>query len=283
MARWAEKITLGKEEQQWKERKEEMTEVLNLNVDRSLFDYQLEPVADKSILITGGTTGIGRSTAILLASQGARVMIFGRHQNDLDEAMKDIRQAGGDVLGLTADVSDPEEIRRVFKEFDGQMDKLDILINNAALGYGSVTEGGYPEWEYILKTNLLGYMAMTREAVERMKPHGWGHIVNIGSMSAHVREKDSSVYVATKSGIQGFSEALRKEVNPLGIKVTLIEPGAVGTDMQAEYSPEEQRKQIEKMEMLRAEDIAACVLYTVTQPKRCDVVHLQIRPHLQAI
>jgi NADP-dependent 3-hydroxy acid dehydrogenase YdfG len=126
-------------------------------------------------------------------------------------------------------------------------------------------------------------MAMSHEAAERMKASGWGHIVNIGSMSADVREEDSSVYVATKAGIQGFSEALRKEVNPLGIKVTLIEPGAVGTDMQSQYSPEEQREKIEKMEMLRAEDIAACVLYTITQPKRCDVVALQIRPHLQSI
>jgi NADP-dependent 3-hydroxy acid dehydrogenase YdfG len=260
-----------------------MTEVLNLNLDQSLFNYQLEPVADKSILITGGTTGIGRAIAILLASQGAKVMIFGRHQDDLDEALKDIRATGGEVLGLTADVSDPEDIQRVFQEFDRQMEKLDILINNAALGYGPITDGGYPEWEYILKTNLLGYMAMTHEAVERMKANGWGHIVNIGSMSADVREKDSSVYVATKSGIQGFSEALRKEVNPLGIKVTLIEPGAVGTDMQSQYSPAEQRERIGKMKMLRAEDIAACVLYTITQPKRCDVVSLQIRPHLQEI
>jgi NADP-dependent 3-hydroxy acid dehydrogenase YdfG len=124
---------------------------------------------------------------------------------------------------------------------------------------------------------------MTHEAVKRMKANGWGHIVNIGSMSADVREKDSSVYVATKAGIQGFSEALRKEVNALGIKVTLIEPGAVGTDMQDQYSPEEQRERIEQMKMLRSEDIAACVLYTITQPKRCDVVTLQIRPHLQSI
>src|SRR5512145_2775975 len=138
-----------------------MNENLRLNIDSSLFNYQLEPVADKSILITGGTTGIGRATAILLASQGARVMIFGRHEQDLNEAMNDIRQAGGEVLGLTADVSDAEDIQRVFQEFDKQMDTLDILVNNAALGYGSIMEGGYPEWEYILKTNLLGYMAMT--------------------------------------------------------------------------------------------------------------------------
>jgi NADP-dependent 3-hydroxy acid dehydrogenase YdfG len=260
-----------------------MNNNLHLDLDSSLFDYQLEPVTDKSILITGGTTGIGRATAILLAAQGARVMIFGRHEQELNDAMNDIREAGGEVLGLTADVSDPEDVQRVFKEFDQQMERLDILVNNAALGYGSVMEGGYPEWEYILKTNLLGYMAMTNEAVERMKANGWGHIVNIGSMSADVREKDSSVYVATKAGIQGFSAALRKEVNPLGIKVTLIEPGAVGTDMQDQYSPEEQRQQIEEMKMMRAEDIAACVLYTITQPKRCDVVSLQIRPHLQSI
>ena len=259
-----------------------MTEGLNLNLDSSLFEYQPQSVTDKSILITGGTTGIGRSTAILMAAQGARVMIFGRHQQELKDAMKDIQAAGGEVMGLTADASDPDDIKRVFQEVDSQMGRLDILINNAALGYNSVMEGNYQEWQYIVKTNLLGYMAMAHEAIARMKEHGEGHIVNIGSMSADVREKDSSVYVATKAGIQGFSEALRKEVNPLGIKVTLIEPGAVGTDMQPQ-PPEEQRELIEKMEMLRAEDIAASILYTITQPKRCDVVNLQIRPHLQSI
>ena len=157
-----------------------MNNNLRLDLDSSLFDYQLEPVSDKSILITGGTTGIGRAIAILLAAQGARVMIFGRHEQELNDAMEDIRQAGGEVLGLTADVSDPEDVQRVFQEFDRQMDRLDILINNAALGYGSVMEGGYPEWEYILKTNLLGYMAMAHEAVERMKACGWVLIVNFG-------------------------------------------------------------------------------------------------------
>lgn len=259
-----------------------MTEVLKLNLDPALFDYQIESVAGKSVLITGGTTGIGRSTAILLAAQGARVMIFGRHEEELMDAMKDIQMVGGDVFGLTADTADLQDIQRVFKEVDREMDHLDVLINNAALGYKSVMEGEYADWQYILQTNLLGYMAIAHEAIERMKAHGGGHIVNIGSMSADQREKGSSVYVATKAGIQGFSEALRKEVNPLGIKVTLIEPGAVGTDMQPE-SPEEQRRLQEKMEMLKAEDIAACILYTLTQPKRCDVVSLQIRPHQQNI
>jgi NADP-dependent 3-hydroxy acid dehydrogenase YdfG len=260
-----------------------MNEGLNINLGRSLFDYQPESVNTKSVLITGGTTGIGRATAILLAAQGAQVMIFGRQEQELDDTMNDIRRAGGEVLGLTADTANPADIRRVFQEVDRQMGQLDILINNAALSYNSIMEGGYEDWQYIVNTNLLGYMAMSREAIERMKTSGWGHIVNVGSMSADVREKNSSVYVATKSGIEGFSEALRKEVNPLGIKVTLIEPGAVGTDMQDQYSPEEQRQKEEEMEMLKAEDIAACILYTITQPKRCDVVMMQIRPHLQSI
>lgn len=259
-----------------------MKEGMNAQLDTRLFDYELESVNGKNILITGGTTGIGRSTAILLAAQGAQVMIFGRHEQELQDARRDIQKTGGTVTGLTADVSDPKDIRRVFKEVDKHMGLLDILINNAALGYSSIMDGQYSDWEYIVSTNLLGYMSMAHEAIERMRAHGTGHIVNIGSMSAGVREKDSSVYVATKAGIQGFSEALRKEVNPLGIKVTLIEPGAVGTDMQPQ-SPEEQRQLQEKNEMLRSEDIAACVLYALTQPKRCDVVVVQIRPRMQSI
>jgi NADP-dependent 3-hydroxy acid dehydrogenase YdfG len=259
-----------------------MKEGIQSKPAHEFFNYEPENLNGKNILITGGTTGIGRSTAILLAAQGAQVMIFGRHEKELDDAMRDIKQTGGSVFGLTADTSNAEDIRSVFKEVDRQMGTLDILINNAALGYKSIMKGEYEDWSYIVNTNLLGYMAMAHEAIERMKANGHGHIINVGSMSADVREKDSSVYVATKAGIQGFSEALRKEVNPLGIKVSLIEPGAVGTDMQPQ-SPEEQRKLEEKLEMLKAEDIATCILYTLTQPKRCDVVMVQIRPHLQSI
>lgn len=101
-------------------------------------------------------------------------------------------------------------------------------------------------------------------------------------MSADVREENSSVYVATKSAIQGFSEALRKEVNPLGIKVSLIEPGAVDTDMQ-EDDPAEKKEQVKRFEMLKEEDVAWSILFCLAQPKRTDIVKLQIRPHLQLI
>ncbi|HEX8608967.1 MAG TPA: SDR family NAD(P)-dependent oxidoreductase, partial [Pedobacter sp.] len=128
----------------------------------------------------------------------------------------------------------------------------------------------------------MAYLACTHYAVKRMEAAGKGHVLNIGSMSADVREEGSSVYVATKAGIQGFSEALRKEVNPKNIKVTLIEPGAVDTDMQP-GSKADKDEQLDSLEMMPAEDIAMAVVFCLAQHERCDVVGMQIKPHMQLI
>jgi NAD(P)-dependent dehydrogenase (short-subunit alcohol dehydrogenase family) len=242
----------------------------------------LTQIAEKRVLITGGTTGIGRATALLLAAKGAHVLIFGRHENELNDTMRDLREAGRNVHGMTADASRIEDVRRVFKECDARLGRIDVLINNAALPAEGLASMKYEDWEYVVRSNLIGFMACAQEAIQRMKPRKSGHLIHVGSMSADVREKDSSVYVATKSAIQGFTEALRKEVNELGIKVSLIEPGSVGTDMQEE-TPAEQREKEGRGEMLTAEDIARCVEYCLVQPPRCDVVVVQIRPHLQPI
>lgn len=239
-------------------------------------------VSGKGVLISGGTTGIGRATALLLASEGAKVMILGRSPDELNDALRDLQTVSQACFGFNADVTNPRDIAKTFAEADQKLGSVDILINNAAVGAGGINEGSYEDWDYIVRTNLLGYIAMAHDAAQRMKRAGGGHIVNIGSMSAEVRDAGSSLYVATKSALQGWCESLRKELNPDGVKVTLIEPGAVGSDMQ-ESSPEEQREKIRKLEMLTAEDIAECVLYCVTQPKRCDLVGVQIRPHLQLI
>ncbi|MFC3199710.1 SDR family oxidoreductase [Parapedobacter deserti] len=251
---------------------------------KAIYEEKLiQPIRGKRILITGGTTGIGRAIAHLLAREN-QVMVVGRHQPEMDDTLNDFQRqypgGSGHLVGELCDLVNPQDIERVFSRFDEQFGQLDVLINNAGLAFNSVLEGSYDDWEYLLKTNLLSYLACSRYAIDRMRNSRGGHIVNVGSMSADVREKDSSVYVATKSGIQGFSESLRKEVNDLGIKVTLIEPGAVGTDMQPREGQEEQ---IENLEMLKAEDIAVAVYYCLSTPKRCDIVEMQIRPHQQQI
>ncbi|PST83768.1 oxidoreductase [Pedobacter yulinensis] len=246
-----------------------------------IYDY-LSSVKDKRILISGGTTGIGRATALMLHDLGARVMVIGRNQPQIDETLEEMDRSssGAQCFGVQADLAEEAGVQQALQAIDDQLGGLDILINNAALGYGSVMEGSYQDWQYIVNTNLLAYLAMSNGAISKMT--SGGHIVNIGSLSADVREKDSSVYVATKAGIQGFSEALRKEVNEKGIKVSLIEPGAVDTDMQ-EQPGDEKKEQIKNEEMLEAKDIAMAVVFCLCQPHRSEVIGLQIRPHLQII
>lgn len=249
----------------------------------NLSNYLGQNIDGKRIVITGGTTGIGKATAKLLASLGGIIFIFGRDTDDFNNAINAIKdQAKGEVYGITADVTQKEDIDLIWKKIDQTLGGIDILINNAALPANGIVEEEYENIKYILETNILGYISFTKEAVSRMKSQQEGHIVNIGSMSAETHEETGTVYVATKSAIRGFTAALRKEVNELGIKVSLIEPGAVTSDMQP-APKEEQREQIEKMEMLEAEDIAMSVLFCLSQPKRSDIVTLQVRPHLQVI
>jgi NAD(P)-dependent dehydrogenase (short-subunit alcohol dehydrogenase family) len=209
-------------------------------------------------------------------------MICGRHQSEIDEALSDA-PGPGQISGFTADLGSMADVLNLFREFDQRFGTIDVLINNAALGAGAAGEMSLEDIDYTLRTNLGGYVACAHEAVTRMRenPDG-GFIINIGSMSANVREKGSSVYVATKAGIQGFSEALRKEVSAEGITVTLIEPGATGSDMQPKT--ESRQRELEgRGEMLMAEDVAEAVLFCLAQPPRSSVVELRLRPLMQEI
>lgn len=239
-------------------------------------------IENKNVLVTGATTGIGRAIALYLKEQGAHVFIVGLTPEHLEDALQSIGHAGmgGSIDGMIADLSTGEGIKSVFEELDKRFETLDILVNNVGNPFQSVKEGTYEDWEYVVNTNVTSYLACARYALDRMLPRKAGHIVNIGSMSADSRGPDSSVYVATKSANQAFSESLRKEVNESGIKVTLIEPGKVGTDFHGMTVQEQEEKQ-ENLEMLKAEDIAAAVVYALSQPARCDVIEIKIRPHLE--
>jgi NADP-dependent 3-hydroxy acid dehydrogenase YdfG len=251
---------------------------------KQLSDYFGQNIKQKRIVITGGTTGIGKAIADLLISQGGHVFIFGRDPEDFQKAIDDIRGENPEceIYGTPADVTKKEDIQKIFEMIERDLGGIDILINNAAISANGITESSFEDFKYVIDTNITGYLAFAEKAVSIMKEQKSGHIINIGSMSAETKEPTSTVYVATKGAIRAFSTSLRKEVNPLGIKVSLIEPGSVTSDMQ-EDTKEEQKEKIDKMEMLEAEDIAISVLFCISQHKRCDIVTMQIRPHLQLI
>ena len=241
-----------------------------------------ELLKGKRTIITGGTTGVGRATAILLATKGCKVFICGRNEDHLEDAMREVRDRRGHIHGVSCDLATPNGIDRLFLAADEWLGGLDFAVLNAGLGaHGELAEMSHDECREVVAVNLTSYISCSLEAIKRMSKHG-GHVVMTGSMSAHVFDENAAVYVATKCGVRGFASCLRKEANPLGVKISLIEPGSIGTDM-VDESPEEQARMNREMLMLKAEDVAECIAFMLTRPKWCDVIQLQVRPHLQLI
>jgi 3-oxoacyl-[acyl-carrier protein] reductase len=236
-------------------------------------------LAGRKVLVTGGTTGIGRATAVLLASEGAKVFVCGRDPRHLDDALTRIREVGAGE-GISVDLAKRESIDQLFEAADDYFGKLDIAIINAAVPAEDLA--GTPEQDLYYQTavDFTAYLAVAKAALERMS--AGSDIVFIGSMSAVSREAGSSIYVAAKAGIEGFAEALREEVAERDIKIGLIEPGLTGADLQyPDHPPERQRRQIREDKMLRAEDIAASVHFMLSQPRRTAVSLMHVESRLE--
>lgn len=228
----------------------------------------------RKAVVTGGTTGIGRAIAVLLASYGAKVFVCGRTTKHLKEALKHLR-AVGDADGLAVDLAKPADVKRYFKAAVSFLGGIDIAVINAAVPAEAAAETSEKDTRYQLETDLVSYVITAQEAVKRMKEGS--DIVLIGSMSAVSRKGGNSIYVAAKSGVQGFATALRQEIAEQDIKVGLIEPGFTGADFQyPDFSAEEQRKLINEDRMLRAEDIAVAVHFMLTQPRRSAVSLMRV-------
>jgi NADP-dependent 3-hydroxy acid dehydrogenase YdfG len=233
----------------------------------------------RKAIIPGGTTGIGRAIAVLLASYGADVFICGRDPQHLEDALQRTGEVGrGD--GIAIDLAEPENVKRFFDAGIAWLGGLDFAIINAAIPAKGVTAMSEADLRYAIAVDFTAYLLSAHAAAEALKDHG--NIVFVGSMSAHMLGAESSVYAGMKLGIQGFAEALRKELAPKGIQVGVIEPGKTGADFQYQrFTAEEQAEAIRKEEMLRAEDIAVGVHYMLTQPRRAIVQQLTIAPRQQ--
>jgi 3-oxoacyl-[acyl-carrier protein] reductase len=232
----------------------------------------------RKAVITGGTTGIGRAIAVLLASYGVKVFTCGRTPEHLDDALERIREVG-EGNGINVDLSSAEDVDRFYEAAEEYLGEFDIAVINAAVPAQAVAETSENNTRYQLETDLVAYVITAQQAARRMK--AGSDIVFIGSMSAVSREAGSSIYVAAKSGVEGFARALREELAEKDIKVGLIEPGLTGADLQYPDIPaDKQREMIHEQTMLRAEDIAVAVHFMLSQPRRTAVSLMRVEPRL---
>lgn len=239
---------------------------------------EMPSLKGRKALISGGTTGIGRAIAVLLASEGAKVFVCGRTPEHLDDALERIREVG-DGDGINIDLTRQEDVDRFVEEAVNYLGGLDIAVINAGLPAESLADTGDEDIRYVVDTNLTGMITVAKRALQQMQ--AGSDILFIGSMSANSREAGSSVYAATKTGVQAFAESLRKELADKDIKVGNIEPGLTGTDMQLPEIPvEKQREMIHQAKMLRAEDIAAAAHFFLAQPRRTLVSQMRVEPRI---
>lgn len=245
---------------------------------KNLFDAHTEQpsLKGRKAVITGGTTGIGRAIAVLLASEGVEIFTCGRDENHLADGLERINAVGrygGGGSGIAVDLAERKGLERFFAEAEKALGSYDIAIVNAAVPVEGLTSTSDEDARYGVAVDYVAYVMSAHKAASHMRDKG--DLILIGSMSAHSLGAESSIYAGMKKGIQGFAEALCKELGGKGIKVGLVEPGLTGADFQYPDIPaDKQREMINQDKMLRAEDIAVAVHFMLTQPRRAVVMQL---------
>jgi NADP-dependent 3-hydroxy acid dehydrogenase YdfG len=241
------------------------------------------PLAGKVALVTGASSGIGEATALALAEAGAAVALGARRKDRLETLAARLREGGSTVLALELDVTDEaacaDAVRRTREELGG----LDVLVNNAGVMLLGTIVGADPEdWRRMMATNVLGLMYMTHAAIDGMVEQGSGDIVNISSVAGRTARKGAGVYNASKWAVNAFSESLRQEVTGRGVRIGLVEPGAVDTELRDHITQPEAKAAAEQMatsmRALQSEDVARAILYLVTQPPHVAVNEVLVRP-----
>lgn len=244
-------------------------------------------------LVTGASSGIGEATARRLAAEGAAVAVVARRADRLERLGSEIAAAGGTALPIEADVSEREQAEGAVARVVDELGRLDVLVNNAGVMLlGPIVEAPVEEWEQMTQVNLLGLLYTAHAALPHLleaaakEPRNVADLINISSVAGRVARRGSGVYNATKHGVGAFSESLRQEVTRRHVRVALVEPGAVATELQSHNRPEvrgEIEKRFESMDVLQAEDIADAIAYAVTRPRHAAVNEILIRPTEQEI
>jgi NADP-dependent 3-hydroxy acid dehydrogenase YdfG len=241
-------------------------------------------MTDKVAIITGASSGIGEATARALAGLGVKVAVAARRKDRLDSLVARITESGGSALAIEADVTEKAACDRIIQRVQDEWGKVDILINNAGVMLvGPALDAPIEEWEQMVNLNVMGLLYMTYATAPVMKGQGSGHIINISSVAGRTTRSGSAVYNLTKWGVNAFTDALRQELaeSKTGIRTTLIEPGAVNTELSDHIRPDVKEQMMSRfadIKRLEAEDIAAGIVYAVTQPDHVSVNEILIRP-----
>jgi NADP-dependent 3-hydroxy acid dehydrogenase YdfG len=239
-------------------------------------------------LITGASSGIGEATARALAEQGAAVAVIARRKDRLDALAREIQAGGGRALAIETDVTDQRQAQAAVQRTVEELGRLDCVVNNAGVMLlGPILGAPTEEWDRMVALNLQGLLYVTHAALEHLQraagdgPRQVADLVNISSVAGRVARSGSGVYNLTKHGVGAFSESLRQELATRHVRVSLIEPGAVETEL-SDHVREDVREQMMQrfadVERLQAKDVADAIAYVLTRPRHVAINEVLIRP-----
>ncbi len=241
----------------------------------------------KIALITGATAGIGRAVALRLAEDNYNVIITGRRQDRLAELKKEIETKHGvQVKELCFDVRSYKEVEANLGTLSEEWKNIDVLVNNAglAVGLSPIHEGEIDDWERMIDTNIKGLLYVTRIVTPTMVARKTGHIINLSSIAGKHVYTNGNVYCATKHAVTALNQAMRLDLLPYNIRVTLVCPGAVNTEFSnVRFKGDQARadKVYDGFEELKATDIANAVSFAVSQPAHVNIQDMLVMPTAQ--
>ena len=242
---------------------------------------------NKTVLITGATSGIGLACARKFAQNGDRLILTGRNEQRLKEICKELTEKGSEVMTLVFDVRNRKVAEKLMTELPEEWKKIDVLVNNAglALGLDPEYEGNLDEWETMIDTNIKGLLTMTRLVVPGMVERNSGHIINIGSVAGDAAYAGGNVYCATKAAVKALTDGLRIDVINTAIRVTNLKPGLVETN----FSNVRFRGDTERADSLYrgikplvGDDIADVAVYAANAPEHVQIAEVLILATHQA-
>ncbi|MBN2073862.1 MAG: SDR family oxidoreductase [Actinobacteria bacterium] len=230
----------------------------------------------KNILVTGASRGIGRAVSRAVAGAGANVILTARSEDALSDLKKEILSSGGRAEYITADLESEKEIQDLFSKIGENYSGLDVLINNAGIARaGELVDCPIRDFNMLMNVNLKAVYLCCKHALKMMIAAGSGYIINISSVVGIKGYANQAAYSASKHGVVGLSKALADEVQKYGIRVSLIHPGGVDTDLVKGTRPD-----LDSSLLLKPEDIAQAVLYLLSLSPRAMVDEIYIRRSL---